>query len=76
LSRKNVTASALRSAPSFVSVLYLSVTVVPVCPRTIRLISKGTTEINHVFHIDRGYENLVARVQGIGADITRIDEED
>lgn len=40
------------------------------------LVANGETEINHVFHIDRGYENLVERLKGIGADIIRTENED
>ena len=39
------------------------------------LVARGKTEINHVFHIDRGYENLVDRLRGIGADIIRTEDE-
>lgn len=29
----------------------------------------GTTEVEDVFHIERGYENLVEKLRGVGADI-------
>ncbi len=35
------------------------------------LVAEGTTEINQVFHIDRGYENLVERIKELGANICR-----
>ena len=35
------------------------------------LVASGTTEINQVFHIDRGYENLVGRISLLGANIRR-----
>jgi UDP-N-acetylglucosamine 1-carboxyvinyltransferase len=35
------------------------------------LVAEGTTEINQVFHIDRGYENLVERIKELGANIRR-----
>lgn len=38
------------------------------------LVAEGNTEINQVFHIDRGYENLVEKMRGLGADIERIEE--
>lgn len=38
------------------------------------LVAQGKTEINQVFHIDRGYENLVGRVRNLGANIERIDD--
>lgn len=36
------------------------------------LIADGETEIGHVQHIDRGYENIVDKLNGLGANITRI----
>lgn len=36
------------------------------------LAAEGTTTITGVHHIDRGYEDLVGRLRGIGADIERI----
>lgn len=36
------------------------------------LVADGTTEITDIYHIDRGYENLVAKLTGLGADIQRI----
>jgi UDP-N-acetylglucosamine 1-carboxyvinyltransferase len=35
------------------------------------LVAQGTTEINQVFHIDRGYEDLVGRIRELGANIRR-----
>ncbi|MDP2910133.1 MAG: UDP-N-acetylglucosamine 1-carboxyvinyltransferase [bacterium] len=35
------------------------------------LIAKGTTTINNVYQIDRGYEKIEERLQGLGADIKR-----
>jgi UDP-N-acetylglucosamine 1-carboxyvinyltransferase len=35
------------------------------------LAAEGITEINHVHHIDRGYHNLVPKLQGLGAEIWR-----
>jgi UDP-N-acetylglucosamine 1-carboxyvinyltransferase len=37
------------------------------------LIAKGTTEIDNIYQIDRGYEQLETRLQKIGANIQRID---
>lgn len=37
------------------------------------LIAKGETEISCIHHIDRGYENLVDKLRGIGASIERVD---
>jgi len=35
------------------------------------LAAEGTTEISRVYHLDRGYDNLVDKLQGVGADIRR-----
>ena len=40
------------------------------------LIASGTTTISGVYFIDRGYENLVEKLKGIGAQCERIVEED
>ncbi|MDD4412302.1 MAG: UDP-N-acetylglucosamine 1-carboxyvinyltransferase [Patescibacteria group bacterium] len=37
------------------------------------LIADGKTEIDNIYQIDRGYENLAARLKSIGADIERAD---
>lgn len=39
------------------------------------LAAEGETKIGHIYHIDRGYDNLVEKLQGLGADIVRVDEE-
>jgi len=38
------------------------------------LCSQGTTEINRLYHIDRGYENIDDKLIMIGADIERVRE--
>ena len=35
------------------------------------LVARGTTEVHRVYHIDRGYEAIEERLQGIGAAIRR-----
>ncbi|KAK8507416.1 hypothetical protein V6N13_141437 [Hibiscus sabdariffa] len=35
------------------------------------LAAKGTTEIHKIEHIERGYENIVTKLQNLGADIER-----
>lgn len=35
------------------------------------LIAEGETEINEIHHIDRGYDDIVQKLQNIGANITR-----
>jgi UDP-N-acetylglucosamine 1-carboxyvinyltransferase len=34
------------------------------------LIAKGTTKVNEIEHILRGYENIVEKLTGVGADIS------
>lgn len=36
------------------------------------LAAKGTTTVNRVYHLDRGYEKLELKLQNLGADIERI----
>lgn len=38
------------------------------------LAAHGHTEISQIYHIDRGYEDLVGRISKLGANITRIEE--
>lgn len=38
------------------------------------LVAEGTMEITEIFHVDRGYENLVGKFKGLGADIERIED--
>ncbi|HEX3280342.1 MAG TPA: hypothetical protein VHR36_03850, partial [Pyrinomonadaceae bacterium] len=38
------------------------------------LVAKGETMIDRVYHIDRGYEKIEAKLRAIGADIERIRE--
>ncbi len=38
------------------------------------LAATGTTEISEIFHIERGYENLVGKLKALGADIMKIDD--
>jgi UDP-N-acetylglucosamine 1-carboxyvinyltransferase len=35
------------------------------------LVADGATEVSRVYHLDRGYENLVAKLQNLGARIRR-----
>ena len=53
----------------------------PVCAPDIRagaalviagLVADGVTEISDIHHIDRGYDDLVGRLAGLGADVTRV----
>lgn len=38
------------------------------------LAAEGTTLVNRVYHIDRGYEHIEKKLASLGADIQRIDE--
>jgi UDP-N-acetylglucosamine 1-carboxyvinyltransferase len=35
-------------------------------------VAAGETIIDRVYHIDRGYERIVEKLQGVGADIERL----
>ena len=37
------------------------------------LVAEGETQISYIHHIDRGYDNLVAKLIGLGANIVRVD---
>jgi len=36
------------------------------------LMAEGTSEINNLYHIDRGYENFESKLQALGAKIERV----
>ena len=38
------------------------------------LAARGTTQVNRVYHIDRGYENIDGKLRDLGARIQRIEE--
>ena len=38
------------------------------------LAAKGTTQVNRVYHIDRGYENMDGKLRALGARIQRVEE--
>jgi len=40
------------------------------------LMAKGVTEVNHIYHIDRGYENIENKFAQLGAKIRRISADD
>ena len=40
------------------------------------LLASGTTKISEIEHILRGYEHIIEKLQGVGADIQIIEEED
>ncbi len=38
------------------------------------LAAKGTTQVNRIYHLDRGYENMDGKLRSLGARIQRIEE--
>ncbi|MDO4518602.1 MAG: UDP-N-acetylglucosamine 1-carboxyvinyltransferase, partial [Bacillota bacterium] len=36
------------------------------------LVATGSTEVTDIYHIDRGYENLVDKLKALGANIERV----
>jgi UDP-N-acetylglucosamine 1-carboxyvinyltransferase len=38
------------------------------------LVARGTTRIDRVYHIDRGYEKIEQKLAGVGADIERVSD--
>jgi UDP-N-acetylglucosamine 1-carboxyvinyltransferase len=36
------------------------------------LAASGTTEIFRIYHLERGYENMVEKLQGLGARICKV----
>jgi len=36
------------------------------------LAAEGETQVNRVYHLDRGYEKLVRKLSGVGADVERV----
>ncbi len=40
------------------------------------LVARGTTEVARVYHLDRGYEQIEAKLARLGADIRRVERDD
>ena len=40
------------------------------------LIAKGVTEVEEIRHIERGYEDVAAKFRGLGAKMTKVDDQD
>jgi len=38
------------------------------------LVAEGETLVNRIYHLERGYENIVEKLTGVGADIERVSE--
>jgi UDP-N-acetylglucosamine 1-carboxyvinyltransferase len=60
---------ALTGAPVMATDLRASVSLV-----LAGLVAKGETVISRIYHLDRGYERLVGKLQACGADIDRVGE--
>ena len=39
------------------------------------LCAEGTTALDNIYHLDRGYQELVGKLEGLGAHVTRVDSE-
>ena len=61
--------NALSGAPVMASDLRASAALV-----IAGLAARGTTQVNRVYHIDRGYENLDGKLRQLGARVERIEE--
>src|SRR4030095_10117976 len=60
-------ATELSGAPVMATDLRASVSLV-----LARLAARGETRVDRVYHLDRGYERLEAKLGGLGASITRL----
>jgi len=38
------------------------------------LAAEGITKVSHIYHLDRGYENLEQKLSSLGARIKRVEE--
>ena len=38
------------------------------------LVAKGTTEVSQIYHVERGYENFVEKMSGLGAKIRLVED--
>mgnify|MGYP003339541428 CR=1 FL=1 len=38
------------------------------------LAARGTTQVNRVYHLDRGYENMDKKLRQLGARVERVEE--
>ncbi len=59
----------LRGAPVMATDLRASVSLI-----LAGLAAEGETVVNRVYHLDRGYEHLVRKLQGVGADVERLSD--
>jgi UDP-N-acetylglucosamine 1-carboxyvinyltransferase len=61
---------SLRGAPVMATDLRASVSLI-----LAGLAAEGETVVNRVYHLDRGYEHVVRKLSGVGAQIERIKEQ-
>jgi len=59
----------LKGAPVMATDLRASVSLILAA-----MAAEGETKVNRVYHLDRGYEHVVAKLRGVGANIERIKE--
>ena len=38
------------------------------------LAARGTTQVNRIYHLDRGYENIDRKLRQLGARVERVEE--
>lgn len=60
----------LRGAPVMATDLRASVSLI-----LAGMAAEGQTTVSRVYHLDRGYEHVVRKLRGVGADIERVKEE-
>ena len=60
----------LKGAPVMATDLRASVSLILAA-----MAAEGETRVNRVYHLDRGYEHVVAKLRGVGANIERIKEQ-
>jgi len=60
--------SRLKGAPVMATDLRASVSLI-----LAGLAAEGETVVSRVYHLDRGYEHLVRKLRGVGADVERVD---
>ncbi|HBH26156.1 MAG TPA: UDP-N-acetylglucosamine 1-carboxyvinyltransferase [Rhodospirillaceae bacterium] len=57
----------LRGAPVMATDLRASVALV-----LAGLVARGTTEVHRIYHLERGYENIVEKLRALGAEVERV----
>jgi len=62
---------SLKGAPVMATDLRASVSLV-----IAGLLAEGETEVSRIYHLDRGFEKLEAKLTGCGADIQRLSAEE